>query len=84
MQEIYSEPIKPELIGERIREIRDAGVVSCASVTPQRTEALAKAIIDAELDLLVIQGTVVSAEHVSKTRRAAQPQALRPRARHAR
>ena len=67
MQEIYSEPIKPELIGERIREIRDAGVVSCASVTPQRTDAFAKAIIDAELDLLVIQGTVVSAEHVSKT-----------------
>jgi IMP dehydrogenase len=42
-------------------------VVSCASVTPQRTEKLAPAIIAAELDLLVIQGTVVSAEHVSKT-----------------
>jgi IMP dehydrogenase len=67
MQDIYSEPIKPELIGERIREIRDAGVVSCASVTPQRTDAFAEAITDAELDLLVIQGTVVSAEHVSRT-----------------
>ena len=67
MQDIYSEPIKPELIGERIREIKDAGVISCASVTPQRTDAFAQAIIDAELDLLVIQGTVVSAEHVSKT-----------------
>jgi IMP dehydrogenase family protein len=67
MQDIYSEPIKPELIGERISEIKEAGVVSCASVTPQRTDAFAQAIIDAELDLLVIQGTVVSAEHVSKT-----------------
>jgi IMP dehydrogenase len=67
MQDIYREPIKPELIGQRIGEIRDAGVVSCASVTPQRTDAFAQAIIDAELDLLVIQGTVVSAEHVSKT-----------------
>jgi IMP dehydrogenase len=67
MQDIYSEPIKPELVGQRIREIRAAGVVSCCSVTPQRTDALAKEIIDAELDLLVIQGTVVSAEHVSKT-----------------
>src|SRR3954466_14233555 len=67
MQEIYSEPIKPELIGERIREIRSAGVVSCASITPQRTEAHTKAILEAELDLLVIQGTVVSAEHVSRT-----------------
>jgi IMP dehydrogenase len=67
MQEVYSEPIKPELIGERIRQIKDAGVVSCASVTPQRTELYAPAIVEAELDLLVIQGTVVSAEHVSKT-----------------
>jgi len=67
MQDIYSEPIKPELIGLRIREIKDAGVVSCASVTPQRTDAFAQAILESELDLLVIQGTVVSAEHVSKT-----------------
>ncbi|NCY16986.1 MAG: GuaB3 family IMP dehydrogenase-related protein [Actinobacteria bacterium] len=67
MQQIYMEPIKPELVSQRIREIKAAGVTSCASVTPQRTDALAKAILDAELDLLVIQGTVVSAEHVSKT-----------------
>ncbi len=67
MQQIYLEPIKPELVTQRIREINEAGVTSCCSVTPQRTESLAKAILDAELDLLVIQGTVVSAEHVSKT-----------------
>ncbi|MEY4129927.1 MAG: hypothetical protein RLZZ31_51 [Actinomycetota bacterium] len=67
MQEIYSEPIKPELVSQRIREIKAAGVVSCCSVTPQRTESLAAEIMKAELDLLVIQGTVVSAEHVSKT-----------------
>jgi IMP dehydrogenase len=67
MQEIYAEPIKEELIGRRIREIKEAGVTSCASVTPQRTSQFAKAILEAELDLLVIQGTVVSAEHVSKT-----------------
>ena len=67
MQEIYAEPIKDELIGQRIREIREAGVTSCASVTPQRTMQFAEAILAAELDLLVIQGTVVSAEHVSKT-----------------
>jgi IMP dehydrogenase len=67
MQQIYSEPIKPELITQRIKEIKDAGVTSCASLTPQRTEAYAPAILDAELDVFVIQGTVVSAEHVSKT-----------------
>jgi IMP dehydrogenase len=66
MQEIYSEPVKPELIAPRIRQIKEAGVVSCASVTPQRTEAFLPAIRDGELDLLVIQGTVVSAEHVSR------------------
>ncbi len=67
MQELYSEPIKPELVTARIREINEAGVVSCASVTPQRTEALTPRLLEAELDLLVIQGTVVSAEHVSRT-----------------
>jgi IMP dehydrogenase len=67
MQQIYLEPIKPELITQRIREMKEAGVVSCASLTPQRTEQFARALVDAELDLFVIQGTVVSAEHVSKT-----------------
>ncbi len=66
MQELYAEAIKPELIGERIRQIKDAGVVSCASVTPQRTEQLAPHMLAAELDLMVIQGTVVTAEHKSK------------------
>jgi len=67
MQQIYMEPIKPELVSQRIREIKEAGVVSCASLTPQRTEQYATALVDAELDIFVIQGTVVSAEHVSKT-----------------
>ena len=67
MQQIYMEPIKPELVTQRIREIKDAGVVSCASLTPQRTEQFSHALLDADLDLFVIQGTVVSAEHVSKT-----------------
>ncbi|MDQ2728739.1 MAG: GuaB3 family IMP dehydrogenase-related protein [Actinomycetota bacterium] len=66
MQEIYAEPIKAELITRRIAEIKDAGVVACASLTPQRTARYADALVAAELDLFVIQGTVVSAEHVSK------------------
>ena len=67
MQQIYAEPIKPELVGQRIREIKDAGVVSCGSLTPQRTAQFASQLLEAELDLFVVQGTVVSAEHVSKT-----------------
>jgi IMP dehydrogenase len=65
MQELYQEPIKEELIVRRIREIRDGGVVSAASLTPQRTARYADLVLEAELDILVIQGTVVSAEHVS-------------------
>src|SRR6476619_758910 len=67
MRQIYAEPLKPELVTQRIREIKEAGVTSAASLTPQRVEQFAKAILEAELDLFVIQGTVVSAEHVSKT-----------------
>ena len=67
MQELYAEPVKPELITRRIAEINDSGVVSCASVTPQRTEAYLEHILAGELDILVVQGTVVSAEHVSTT-----------------
>lgn len=65
MQEIYKEPLKEELIYRRIREIKDGGVVAAASLTPQRVERYHKIALDAELDILVIQGTVVSAEHVS-------------------
>ena len=67
MQQMYLEPVRPELVTQRIQEIRAAGVVAIASLTPQRTAQLAAACAEAELDVLVIQGTVVSAEHVSKT-----------------
>ncbi len=66
MQELYQAPLRPELVSRCIRQIKDAGVTACASVTPQRTESLIGEILAAELDILVIQGTVVSAEHVSK------------------
>jgi IMP dehydrogenase len=67
MQQMYLEPIKLELVAERITQMKDAGIVTSASVTPARTSWMSKTIIDAGLDILVIQGTVVSAEHVSKT-----------------
>ena len=67
MQKIYEEPIKEELIAKRIKEIKAGGVIACASLTPQRVEKYYKIAIEAGLDILVIQGTVVSAEHVSKT-----------------
>lgn len=66
LRDAYAEPIKPGLIGERIAELRAAGVVSAAALTPQRTAEYAKEILKAELDLFVIHGTVVSAEHLSR------------------
>jgi IMP dehydrogenase len=67
MQELYTEPIKEELIFRRVQEIKDRGVIAAASLTPQRVERYHRAAIEAGLDVLVIQGTVVSAEHVSRT-----------------
>lgn len=65
MQEIYLEPVKPDLIGVRVKEMKDAGIVTAASLTPQRVRDWAPHALGAGLDILVIQGTVVSAEHVS-------------------
>ncbi|MDQ3604169.1 MAG: GuaB3 family IMP dehydrogenase-related protein [Actinomycetota bacterium] len=67
MQDIYAEPIKEELIFRRVQEIKDKGVIAAASLTPQRVERYHKAAIEAGLDVLVVQGTVVSAEHVSRS-----------------
>jgi IMP dehydrogenase len=65
MQEIYREPVSEELIYRRIREVKDEGRIVAASLTPQKVERWHKIALEAELDILVIQGTVVSAEHVS-------------------
>src|SRR5207302_5490433 len=66
MQDIYSEPVKPELIAQRIKEIKEQGVVAAASLTPQKVRTHYEVALDAGLDILVNQGTVVSAEHVSR------------------
>jgi IMP dehydrogenase len=65
LQDIYSEPIKEELIGRRIEQISKAGVIAAARLSPQKTARYYKAVLDAGADLFVIRGTTVSAEHVS-------------------
>lgn len=65
MQEIYAEPIKPELITERLRQLREGGVTVAGALSPQRTQQHWKTVVDAGVDLFVIRGTTVSAEHVS-------------------
>ncbi|MCT1922723.1 GuaB3 family IMP dehydrogenase-related protein [Brevibacterium luteolum] len=65
MQQIYAEPIKEELITARLAEIREADVTVAGALTPQRTQEYWRTVVDAGVDLFVIRGTTVSAEHVS-------------------
>ena len=65
LQEIYAEPIKAELITARLQQVRDAGVTVAGALSPQRTKQFAETVVNAGVDLFVIRGTTVSAEHVS-------------------
>jgi IMP dehydrogenase len=65
MQELYREPVKSELITQRVKEIKDHNVLAAASLTPQNAPRYIEAALAGGLDILIIQGTVVSAEHVS-------------------
>jgi len=66
MQEIYAAPIQPALVTERLAQIRAAGVTVAAALSPQRTQELYETVVAAGVDLFVIRGTTVSAEHVSQ------------------
>ena len=65
LQKIYSAPIKPELIKARIEEIKSAGVIAAAALSPNSVVKHSKAVVEAGVDIFVIRGTTVSAEHVS-------------------
>jgi IMP dehydrogenase len=65
MQEMYAEPVKAELIAARLQQMRASGVTVAGSLSPQRTKEFAKTVVDAGVDMFVIRGTTVSAEHVS-------------------
>jgi IMP dehydrogenase len=65
MQQLYAAPIVPELITQRLKEIRAAGVTVAGALSPQRTQEFSKVVVDAGVDIFVIRGTTVSAEHVS-------------------
>ena len=65
MREIYARDIRPELIVERVRAVREAGITVAGALSPQRTQQHWKTVVDSGVDLFVIRGTTVSAEHVS-------------------
>ena len=69
LQRIYSEPIKEKLIGQRISVIKQAGALCAVSMTPANTKRLAPIAKDAGIDILVVQSTVTTARHISKSYR---------------
>jgi IMP dehydrogenase len=69
MQRVYSEPLKENLIGDRIRAIKDAGAVCAVSLTPANTKRMSPLAVEAGIDLMVVQSTVTTARHMSKSYR---------------
>lgn len=69
LQKIYSEPIKEELISQRIGAIKEAGAICAVSITPTNTKRLAPIAKDAGMDILIVQSTVTTARHISKSYR---------------
>ncbi|ABL03530.1 GuaB3 family IMP dehydrogenase-related protein [Mycobacterium ulcerans] len=65
LQELHAAPLDPGLLGAAVARIREAGVTTAVRVSPQNAQALTPVLVQAGIDLLVIQGTIVSAEHVS-------------------
>ena len=66
LQEIYAAPVRPELVSARVAELSRSGAVTCGAISPKHAATLGPVAVAAELDILVIQGLVVSAEHVTK------------------
>ena len=67
IQQVYGEPIKEELIGKRVSEIKKAGGVCAVSFTPQNTKRMSPAAVEAGADLVFVQSTVTTARHMSKS-----------------
>ena len=67
LQRVYSEPIKDELIARRIKEVKESGAICAVSVTPANTKRLTPVITESGADILVVQSTVTTARHISKS-----------------
>ncbi|MFN8089472.1 MAG: GuaB3 family IMP dehydrogenase-related protein [Mycobacterium sp.] len=66
LQQFHAAPLDPDLLGEAVSRIRDAGVTTAVRVSPQNAQALTPALVSAGIDLLIIQGTIISAERVAQ------------------
>ncbi len=69
LQQVYSEPIQEELLGQRVAEIKNAGAICAVSFTPQNTKRMSPAAVEAGADIVVVQSTVTTARHQSRSYR---------------
>ena len=69
LQEVYSEPVQENLIGERVREIKGAGAVAAVAFTPQTTKRFSPLAVEAGADIIIVQSTVTTARHISRSYR---------------
>ncbi|MDH6247790.1 IMP dehydrogenase [Mycobacterium sp. OTB74] len=65
LQQLHSAPLDLDLLGKAVVRIREAGVTTAVRVSPQNAQALTPTLVAAGIDLLVIQGTIISAERVA-------------------
>ena len=72
MQEVYSAPIKEHLLDKRVKEIKSTGSTCAVSVTPALTKKLAPIAVDAGADMIVVQSTVTTARHSSRSEKGLQ------------
>ncbi len=68
LQQLHAAPLDPDLLAAAVARIRDAGVTTAVRVSPQNAQALTPSLVAAGIDLLVIQGTIISAERVARDR----------------
>ena len=69
LQKLYSAPIRHELVGERVEEVKNNGATCAVSVTPANTKELAPVAAEAGADMIVVQSTVTTARHISNSAR---------------
>ncbi|CAN5504665.1 GuaB3 family IMP dehydrogenase-related protein [soil metagenome] len=73
LQQFHAAPLDPDLLGAAVSRIRDAGVTTAVRVSPQNAQALTPALVAAGIDLLVIQGSIISAERVAQDHGTGEP-----------
>ena len=69
LQRVYSEPIREEMVGDCVERVKKSGATCAVAVTPQNTKWLSSVAVEAGADVLVVQSTVTTARHISRSYR---------------